>query len=173
METPDLIAIGEIVKAQGIHGELKVIPLTDNPKRFGQVKRVFFKDSTGLRDLFIEGYRDLRQFILLKFRDIDDMTAANALGRGLIYIPRSERPPLPSGRYYFDEIEGLNVFTIAGIFLGTIDQILETGSNDVYSVTGTGKPVLIPALKNVIKEINLIEHKMIVDLPPGLLEDEE
>ncbi|TCL53917.1 16S rRNA processing protein RimM [Hydrogenispora ethanolica] len=172
METPDLIAIGEIIKAQGIKGELKVIPLTENPRRFGEVKRVFFHTQSGWQELFIEKYRDLNGIILLKFAGIDDLTAANLLGRGLIYIPRSERPPLPQGRYYFDEIEGLRVFTTSGRLLGVIDQILETGSNHVYRIQGDGKPILLPALKSVIQSIDLTEGKMTVELPEGLLEED-
>ncbi len=172
METPDFIAIGEIIKAQGIRGELKVAPLTDDPGRFGEVKRVYFQADSEWRELFIERYRDFNGYILLKFTGIDDLTAADLLGRGLIYIPRSERPPLPPGRYYFDEIEGLRVFTTSGELLGVIDQILETGSNHVYHVQRPGKPVLIPALKSVIQSIDLAEGKMVVELPAGLLEED-
>jgi 16S rRNA processing protein RimM len=173
METPDFIAIGEIIKAQGIKGELKVVPLTDNPERFGEVRRVFFQDLAGWRELTIERYRSFNGYVLLKFRGIEDMTAANALGRGLIFIPRHERPPLPPGRFYHDEIVGLEVVTASGERLGTIHEILETGSNHVYSVTRPGKPLLIPALKSVIKEIDLVKGRMTVELPPGLIEDDD
>ncbi len=173
METADLIAIGEIIKAQGIKGELKVIPLTEDPKRFGSVKRVFFKQKDDWRQLCIEGYRNFNGLVLLKFKGIDDMTAADSLGRGLIYIPRNERPPLPPGRYYYDEIVGLTVYTESGTKLGVIDEIIETGSNHVYSVHGQSKPVLIPALKDVIVEVHPAQGKMVVKLPPGLLEEDD
>jgi 16S rRNA processing protein RimM len=172
VDAKDLIAIGEIVKAQGVRGELKVFPLTDNPKRFGEVRRVYFQGIEGLRQLVIIGYRPFQEYVLLKFEGIDDLTDAETLGRGLIFIPRNERPKLPTGRYYLDEIEGLNVFTAAGERLGKVIQIIETGSNDVYCVEDdAGQQILVPALKSVILEINLGQGKMIVELPPGLVED--
>ena len=173
MDSIDLIAIGEIVKTQGVRGELKVLPLTDNLKRFGEVRRIYFKGKEGLRELAIIGYRPFQEYVLLRFDGINDLTAAETLGRGLIFIPRNERPKLPAGRYYLDEIEGLKVFTITGEDLGTVVQIIETGSNDVYCIKDTaGQQILIPALKSVIQEINLGQGKMVVELPPGLVEDE-
>ncbi|HEX3047156.1 MAG TPA: ribosome maturation factor RimM [Bacillota bacterium] len=167
----DLIAVGEVLKAQGIHGELKVAPLTDNPRRFAEIRRVYWKQPGGYQELFIERYRLFNQFVLLKFTGIDNMTDAQALGRGLIFIPRVERPRLPEGRYYLDEIEGLRVFTTSGELLGEITEILQTGSNDVYCIKGAGQEILLPALKDVIKTIELEQRKMVVEVPPGLLDD--
>lgn len=171
MDELDLISVGEIIKAQGIRGEVKVIPHTDNPNRFDQIQRVFFKDAAEWRELKIESYRRLREFILLKFLGIDDLTAATALGRGLMMIPRSERPELSNGRYYYDQIEGLKVFTTGGKYLGVIVRILETGANDVYIIKDGPKETLIPALKSVIKEIDLKQTRMLVEPLPGLLEE--
>jgi 16S rRNA processing protein RimM len=168
----DLIAIGEIIKAQGIRGELKVLPLTDNLKRFGQIRRLYFKAKDGLCELKLIRYRPFQGYVLLKFDGIDDLTAAEALGRGLVFIPRQERPRLPAGSYYYDEIEGLKVLTGNEKLLGTVTQVISTGSNDVYCVEdASGSQILIPALKSVIQEINLEQGKMVVELPPGLLED--
>ena len=172
MDTSEYIAVGEIIKPQGIRGELKVIPLTHDIRRFGEIRRVYWKCADGLRELYLEDYRPFKSFVLLKFAGIDNLTEAERLGRGLIYIPRSERPKLPEGQYYLDEIEGLEVFTTTGEYLGKIKQILQTGSNDVYSVSGRKKEVLIPALKHVIREVALDQGRMVVELPVGLLEDE-
>lgn len=171
MDEPDFISVGEIVKAQGIRGEVKVIPHTDNPERYRQIRRVFLKSSAGWRELKIQNYRQFNGFVLIKFFGIDDLTAANSLGRGLIMIPRSERPMLEEGRYYYDQIEGLKVFTVEGKYLGAIAGILETGANDVYVVKDGPREVLIPALKSVIKEIDLKQARMLIDPLPGLLEE--
>ena len=167
----DLIAVGEVLKAQGIRGEVKVAPLTDDPRRFGAIRRVYWKQPPGYRELFIEGYRLFQQFVLLKFAGIDNMSDAQALGRGLLFIPRSERPRLPEGRYYWDEIEGLRVYTTSGDLLGEITEIMQTGSNDVYCIKGPKREILLPALKEVIKAIELDQRKMVVEPPPGLLDD--
>jgi len=171
MDESDLISVGEIIKAHGVRGEVKVIPHTDNPNRFDEIQRVFFKDSEGWRKLEIESYRRFNEFVLLKFLGINDLTAVDCLGRGRLMIPRSERPKLTNGRYYYDQIEGLNVFTTAGKYLGAIDRILETGANDVYVIRDGSREILIPALKNVIRLIDLEETKMYVEPLPGLLEE--
>ena len=171
MDTAGMIAVGEILKAQGIKGEVKVVPLTDDPKRFGKLKRVFLQTNDGVQELTVESYRLFRQFVLVKFKGIDDMNAANQIGRGLLLIPREERVKLPPGRYFYDQIEGLSVFTTDGELLGTVSKILNTGSNDVYVVTDNSREILIPALKTVIKEINLNTGTMVVELPDGLLEE--
>jgi 16S rRNA processing protein RimM len=172
VQTNDLIAVGAIIKPQGVKGEFKVIPLTDNIKRFGEIHRVYWKITGGLRELYLESYRPFKEFVLLKFSGIDSLTEASLLGKGLIWIPRSERPRLPEGRFYYDEIEGLDVFTISGDFLGKIVRIMTTGSNDVYCVSNSGREILLPALESVIKVIDLDCHRMVVQLPAGLLEDE-
>jgi 16S rRNA processing protein RimM len=170
LETANLIAVGEIIKAQGIKGELKTIPLTDNLKRFDQIRRMFFKSAAGLIELKLEGYRVFKEFVLLKFAGIDDLTVAANLGRGLLLIPRDERPALPEGRFYLDEIVGLQVFTVAGEYLGDVDQVLQTGANDVYSVRQQSRQLLVPALKSVIRRVDLPLGRMIVELPEGLRE---
>lgn len=178
LQHSDLIAIGEVIKAQGIHGELKVMPLTSDPRRFGQVKRIYFQNQDGtVREFLIQSYRLFKEFILLKLTGIDDMNQALELGRGLICIPRAERPTLPPGQFYFDQIEGLAVYTVSGESLGVVKQILETGANHVYCVgsptepIGSAREILIPALKSVIKEISPENGRIVVELPPGLVEE--
>lgn len=174
METNDLIAVGEVIKTHGVRGEVVVIPLTDHPqKRFGQIQRVFWKTGDGIKELFIEKFRICKNAVYVKFTGIDDLNAALLLGRGLLYIPKNERPKLPTGRYYEDEIIGLEVIDNSGGELGTISRIYRTGANDVYEVTHPARTFMIPALKQVIKNIDLTTGKMVVELPPGLLEEEE
>lgn len=171
MKATNLIAVGEIVKCHGIAGEVKVVPLTDNPDRFGKLGRVFLKNSQGLRELTVQNYRLFGPFVLVKFEGVPDLTAAEALGRGLICIPCEERLKLPEGRYYHDQLEGLAVYTMAGEMLGRIERILETGANDVYVVNGKAGEILIPALKQVVREIDLTEGKIMVMLPEGLIDN--
>ncbi len=90
-----------------------------------------------------------------------------------VKIPSSERVPLPSGHYYIDQIIGLDVLTEAGLNLGQVKNILKTGSNDVYVVdnNGNGREILIPALKSVVKKIDLQKGYILIELPAGLLDD--
>jgi 16S rRNA processing protein RimM len=169
-EAADLIAVGEVIKAQGVKGELKTIPLTDDLRRFGQIGRVFLQSANqGLVKLTIQSYRLFKEFVLLKFEGVDDLDAAVNLGRGLLLIPRDERPKLPAGRFYLDEIIGLDVFTVTDELLGQVDQVIQTGANDVYSVRLQSRQILVPALKSVIRRVDLAAGRIIVALPEGLV----
>jgi 16S rRNA processing protein RimM len=156
-----LITIGKIVAPHGVRGDVRVIPLTDFPERFTKLKSVLIDDRT----LIIQGVRYHKQFVLLKFRDIDSINEVECLRGKLLQIQRKDVAPLPEGRYYQFEIIGLAVYNEQDECLGTITEILETGSNDVYVVENReNKQILVPALKDVVKKIDIPSGKMIVKL---------
>jgi len=96
-----------------------------------------------------------------------------AVGGKTAFVSAEDRPPLPEGEYYHHQIIGLNVFDETGTSLGVVSEILETGANDVYVVAAAGgREILIPALKDVLLEINLEQKRMKVHLLPGLLDQE-
>jgi 16S rRNA processing protein RimM len=111
-----------------------------------------------------------KRFVILTFREIPDMTAAEKLKGALLQVPRSELVPLPDGHYYIFDIVGLTVYTQEGERLGVVQDVLRTGANDVYVVQAEsgGAPLLIPALKAVVREIDLEGGRMTVVLPEGL-----
>lgn len=158
----NLIVIGQIVAPHGVRGELRVTPLTDFPDRFTKLKSVLLNDGSSLQ---IEGVRNHKQFILLKFRGINTMDEANLMRGKLIHVDRKDLVPLPEGHYYQFEIIGLQVYAETGEYLGKVTDILSTGSNDVYVVEQEGnKPVLIPALKEVVLKIDTKGGQMTVKL---------
>lgn len=157
-----LITIGKIVAPHGVRGDVRVVPLTDFPERFKKLKSVFLDDNTMLD---IQGVKYHKQFVLLKFRGLDSINDIEYLRGKSLRIQRKDVPPLPEGQYYQFDIIGLNVYTEEEEFLGTINDILETGSNDVYVVElDEKKQILIPALKEVVKNIDISSGKMIVKL---------
>lgn len=162
--------IGQVVALFGVRGELKVRLLTDIPDRF-QLLEVVYAGSNRQRYV-IEHVRPYKgEMILLKLAGIDDANAAEPLRQQDLCIPLSQLAKLPPDSYYQHDILGLSVITLAGRELGSIVDIIETGSNDVYVIKGSdGKQVLIPAIKAVIKQIDLIRHTMYIDPLPGLLE---
>lgn len=165
------IIIGEIVNTQGHLGEVRVWPTTDFPERFRELKEVYINAGGKLTTYHIERVRYHKQFVIVKFTEVPDMNSAEALKGALLQIDREALIPLPADTYYFFDIIGLKVFTDAGDNLGTITDIIQTGGNDVYVVKPpAGRDILIPALKQVVKEINPAEKKMIVELLPGLLD---
>ncbi len=169
-QTTEWATIGQVVALFGIRGELKVRLLTDIPNRFQQLEAI--NVGPNHRRYLIEHVRPHKgEIIVLKLAGIDDATAAEPLRRLELCIPLSHLAKLPSDSYYQHDILGLRVYILDGRELGPIVEIIETGSNDVYVIKGQdGKQVLIPAIKSVVKQIDLIRHTMYIDPLPGLLE---
>ncbi len=165
--------IGKVVALFGVHGELKVRLLTDIPNRFAELDAVYA--STDHKRYSIEGVRPYKgEMVVLKLEGIDTANAAETLRNVDLQIPLSDLAKLPPDSYYQHDILGLSVSTLAGQSLGTIVDILVTGSNDVYVIkTASGRQVLIPAVKQVIKQIDLLRHTMHIDPLPGLLDEVE
>ena len=165
----NLITIGKIVAPHGVRGDLRVIPLTDFPERFRSLKSICLDDGT---KLVVEGVKYHKQFVLLKIQGLDSINSVEALRGKLIKITQDELVKLPEGQYYQFQILGLKVYTESGEYLGTITDILQTGSNDVYVTEQEGKPpILIPALKQVVLNIDISAGKIIVKLQEELEEE--
>lgn len=163
--------IGKVVALFGLDGELKVRVLTDIPNRFAELDAVYVGDSYA--HYVIENVRPYKgDTIRVKLKGIDDATGAEKLRAANFFIPVRELAKLPAGSYYQHDIIGLRVFTLNDKPLGTIVDIIETGSNDVYVVKmDNGAQQLIPAIKDVIKQIDLIRRTMHIDPMPGLLDN--
>lgn len=162
--------IGQVVALFGVRGEVKIRLLTDIPDRFQQLEVIYLGSEHQRYE--IERVRPYKgEMIVLKLAGVDDANAAEALCRQSLMIPLDQLASLPAGSYYQHDILGLNVLTLDDRALGQISDIIETGSNDVYVVKGTGgTQVLIPAIKEIVKQIDLARHTMYIDPLPGLLE---
>jgi len=171
-----LICIGKILSPHGVKGELKVLPYTDFPERYRYLKRIRIQKTTegkeSIRIFDVEGIRPQKDIWLLKLNDINTREIAQELRGKYLYILSEERMPLPEDTYYYDQIIGLNVYTVEGIYLGKVKDILPTGGQDTYLVIDeiNNKQYLIPAVKSFLPEINLTEGRMTVDPPEGLLD---
>lgn len=168
----EFIAIGKILKTQGNRGAVRVLPLTDFPERFKELEEIKVSIKGARLTMNIEETVRRQKFVIIKFREINDMNAAESIKGGILEISRDQLFPLPPGHYYIFEIVGLVVYGSGGERFGQITEVLQTGANDVYIVDTGGKPLLIPALKQVVKEIDLPGRRMVVDLPEGLMDDE-
>lgn len=156
------IVIGKILAPQGVHGEVRVMPMTDFPERFKKLKTALLDDGTSLP---IERVRYHQQFVLLKFVGLDNRNDVEGFRNKMIQVERKDVIPLPEGHYYAFDIIGLAVYNEKEEYLGQISDILETGSNDVYVVEQKEKqPLLIPALKSVVLHVDIADGKMIVKL---------
>ena len=167
----ELIAIGKIVAPHGVRGDVRVMPLTDFPDRFLTMKEVLVGDT---RLLPIEEVKFHKQFILLKFRGINDRDAVNALRGQLLNVRREDLVPLAEGDFYVFDLIGMKVFTPADELLGTISDVIETGSNDVYVVERPeNRPLLVPALKKVVTTIDVAAKIMVIRRPEEWDADED
>ena len=106
--------------------------------------------------------------VVLKLEGIDSVHDAETLRGELLFVPRERVPSLPEDQYYYFQLMDMEVYTSEGEHLGHISEIIETGSNDVYVVTGGDRELLVPALDDVIREVDVEARRMLVDLPEGL-----
>ncbi len=164
---PRYLIIGQVMRAHGLRGEVKVKILTDFPERFGLLKTVYLGDEA--RPYELEGFRLQRKGALLKLAGCDDRSAAEKLRGQVVQIPIEEAMPLGEDEYYVHQIEGLTVWTTDGERLGVIRDVLFTGSNEVYVVEGDDRSeILIPAIAQVVQEVDLDGGRLIVELIEGL-----
>lgn len=160
-----MLCVGEIVNTHGVKGELKVIPLVDNPDDLYDYK-YFFIDE---KKYEAESIRFHKNFALIKLNGIDDINIAERIKGKFLELPREALKPLPEGMYYICDLIGIEVFDETLGKLGTINEVFNTGSNDVYVVNYMDKPLCIPEIDGVVKDVDLDNKKMTVILPKGLL----
>lgn len=169
----DYLEIGKIVNTHGIRGEVKVIPLTDDPHRYDILKWAFVVEKDALIKYDIGSVKYLKNFVILKLKGVDDPDAARGLKDHIIAVDREHAVKLKKDQFFICDILDCEVFDEKGISLGVVRDVLHTGSNDVYVVSGSkGKEILIPALKTVVKEVSIENKRIQVTLPKGLVEDE-
>jgi len=166
----DDVLVGEVVRPHGLQGELRVYPITHDPRRFERLKEVILVHNEEKRRFKIESVRVSPEFVYLMLEGIADRDLADSYRGWQVRVDRADVPPLQEGWYYF-ELEGMQVFEGEKL-LGTLAEVLETGANDVYLVRGPGGEICIPALKSVVQDVDVPNKRMQVILPPGLVEDE-
>ena len=155
------IVIGRVGAAHGIRGELRVIPLTDFPERFTALREVMVGDEL----LHIESVKPQGKNFLMRFREYAVREDAQKLTGRLLTVARAEAAPLDEGEYYVFDIVGLTVYDEEDNELGTVENVLRTGSNDVYAVRSEdGREILIPALRKVVRTIDVPNGRMTVRL---------
>lgn len=167
---PEWITIGVIGGAHGIQGEIKVVPMTDDPQRFHLLDQIYLEYSANnLQRYAVQRVRFQKKTVLLKLDGLDDRSSAEQL-RGLeLKIPRESCLELPDDQYYVFQMIGLAVYSTEGQWLGKLSDVMEMPANDVYIVRNGEQEILIPAIKDVIKKIDLENGVMTIELLEGLL----
>lgn len=164
------LEIGQIVNTFGIKGMVKVKPFTNNINRFDDLKNVYIKNRKEKKEYQIEEVKYHKNMVLIKFKGIETPEDANLLRESYLLIDRSKEEPLEDGNYYIVDMIGIEVYSDKGELLGNLEDIFNTGSNDIYVVKDNqGKQILLPAISEVIKQIDIEKRKITVHLLPGLI----
>ena len=166
----EFITIGKIVSTQGNKGEVNILPLTNSIDRFKNLVTVFLRNNNTQATLNIEKIRIKENTVILKLKDIESIKEAKIIVGSFLEVERKNAVKLPKETFFIFEIIGLKVYTENNIFLGEVKNVISTGSNDVYVIKGKNKRELcIPAIHEVVKNINLEKKRIIIKMVDGLL----
>ncbi len=157
------IIIGKIVAPHGVRGDIRILPLTENPERFLEMQCLRLE---GGKVLTVQAVRFHKRMLLVSTKEITSMNDAELLRGQNIVMNREDLPKLEAGRFYVADLVGMPVFSEAGERIGSFKEAISTGSNDVYVIAVPGaSDLLVPALKIYFKEINLADRRIVVKLP--------
>jgi 16S rRNA processing protein RimM len=160
------LAVGRIIAPHGVRGEVKVELQTDFPQRFQPGAPIWLEGET--EPMHVASVRRQNDFLLVGFDAVPSRTEAELLRERLLVVPRALAMPLPEGEYYSDDLQGLVVTTTDGDELGILVDVWWTNANEVYVVEGAWGEILLPAVAEVVQEVDLQNRRMLVKLLPGL-----
>lgn len=169
----EYLIVGVVLKPQGLKGEIKVKSLTDDIRRFDSLPQVYLKAEGGYQPVKVLKRRYDKGYAYLTLEGIDAIEAAEPLRSAELFIPRSLARTLPQDTYFIADLIGCQVATVQGRGLGTVSQVIQTGSNDVYVLRSGQQEFLIPALKKVVRSVDLKNRQILVDVSDmeGLVPD--
>ena len=164
------LEVGQIVNTFGIKGQVKVMPFTDDIKKFDKLKEIYIEKKHELKLFQIEKVNYSKNMVILKLKGIETPEEAERLRNSYLKINRKDAKKLPEGTYYIADLIGLDVYTDENKLLGKVDYIYNAGSSDIYVVKDEqGKEILLPAIKEVLKQVDLENKKIIVHIIKGLI----
>ncbi len=175
--------VGEIANTHGIRGEVKVYPTTSDIARFKKLKECILDTGKERMVLHVQSCKFFKQFAILKFKEFDNINEVEKYKHCGLYVERKNAVKLEKDEYYIADLIGMEVFDEENRRMGSLEDVIQTGANDVYVVKlaeeykkalGTDKElpkeVLVPALKQCVLELNIEEATMKLKLLDGLLE---
>lgn len=165
-----LLQVGVISSTHGVRGEVKVFPTTDDVKRFKKLKQVILDTGREHLTLEIEGVKFFKQFVILKFKGIDNINDIEKYKGKSLLVDRANAVKIHKNEYFVADMIGLQVFTEDGEEFGVMKDVMETGANDVYIIDSPKHgEVLIPAIKQCILDVDIEARKMVIHLMEGLV----
>lgn len=167
----ELLQVGVITQTHGIRGEVKVFPTTDDVKRFKRLKETILDTGKEKLTLEIEGVKFFKQFVILKFKGIDNINDVERYKNKSLYVTRANAVRLRKDEYFIADLIDIEVFDEDNQPFGILTNVIETGANDVYEIKmHDGREVLVPAIKECILSVDIEGRKMVVHLLDGLLD---
>jgi len=162
--------IGNVLRPLGIKGEVKIEPISSRLERFKLLKKVFLRKNS-IQTYTIETVRLAGKSVFIKFKDVNTRTAAESLRGAEILVDQNDVIGLEKDEYFIHDLIACHVYSEQGTYLGEIVDVLQLSSNDVYVIkTQTGRELLIPAIKDVVKRVELESKKIIIHLLEGLMD---
>ncbi len=161
--------VGTITSTHGLQGEVKVFPTTDDPAKFKKLKKVYLENGSALTELEIAGVKFFKNMVILRFCGHDRIEDVEPYRGKDLYVPRKDAVKLNKDEYYIADLIGLSVVLEDGTPLGTLDDVLQTGANDVYVVhTPQKKEILIPAIRQCVRNVDIASGTVQVHLLEGM-----
>lgn len=167
----EMLRVGVITTTHGVRGEVKVYPTTDDAERFLELEEIWLDTGKERLPLKIQNVKFFKNMVILKFEGYDDINAVQAWRQKDLLVTREQAVELQEDEYFIGDLIGLHVEDEEGNALGVLRDVLETGANDVYLVSRPGeKDLMLPAIKECIREVDLEAGIMRVRVLPGLLD---
>jgi len=165
----DLFEAGEIIKTRGLRGCMKVLSYLEDKSNFSKPDFIYIEINPGQKKHFcLKNIEKSGRAFFIELEEINDVESAKDFVGCKVYLPKDILKRLPDGEYYFRDIIGLDVYSEDGNYIGKIESIFPTGSNDVYVCRRKNKEILLPAISHVIKKIDINRQIMTVKIPDGL-----
>lgn len=163
--------MGAITQTHGLRGEVKVFPTTDDAKRFKKLKEVIL-DTERKKVLEIEGVKFFKQFVILKFKGFDDINDIERYKGKCLYVTRENAVKLKKDEYFIADLIGIQIYDENDGYMGILKDVIVTGANDVYDIAlEDGRRLLLPAIRQCVLAVDMVQRKMKVHVLDGLLDD--
>ena len=156
----ELLQVGVITSTHGVRGEVKVFPTTDDPNRFKSLKHVLLDTGRDKKSLEVQGVKFFKQFVILKFKGIDNINDIEMYKKRELWIPREEAQELEEDEYYIADLIGMDVVLEDGSKFGTLKDVIEDTK---------GEEILLPAIRECILDVDVEKNVMTIHLMKGLI----
>lgn len=166
----EMLQVGVVTTTHGVRGEVKVFPTTDDVNRFKKLKEVFLDIGKEKVSLEIEGVKFFKQMVILKFKGIDTLDDAAVYRQAGLYVTRENAVKLQKDEYFIADLIGVSVYDETDRLLGSLEDVMATGANDVYVIRMTdGRELLLPAIRQCILDVDVEQGRMKVHVLEGLI----